>query len=47
MIIYPYEYIYAHPTPISTFKIPSRLDLNIHEVSHQKRLVVDGDITFY
>jgi hypothetical protein len=30
---HPYEYMHAHPPPISTFKRLSRLDLKIHEVS--------------
>jgi hypothetical protein len=29
---------------MSTFKRLSRLDLEIHEVGHQERLAVDGDV---
>jgi hypothetical protein len=39
-----YEYKYAHPTSISTSERLSRLDLKIHEVGHQERLAVDGDV---
>jgi hypothetical protein len=31
--------------PMSTSERLSQLDLEIHEVSHQKRLAVDGDVT--
>jgi hypothetical protein len=44
-ITHPYKHMHAHPIPISTFKRLSRLDLKIHEVGHQKRLTVDGDVT--
>jgi hypothetical protein len=30
---------------MSTFKKLSQLDLEIHEVGHQERLTVDGDVT--
>jgi hypothetical protein len=44
MSTHPYEHTHVHPTPMSTFKRLSRLDLEIHEVGHQERLVVDGDV---
>jgi hypothetical protein len=34
----------AHPTPMSTFERLSRLDIEIHEVGHQERIAVDGDV---
>jgi hypothetical protein len=43
----PYEHSYAHFTYMSTFERLSRLDLKIHEVNHQERLTVDGDVTFH
>jgi hypothetical protein len=39
---HPYEHTHVHPTPMSTFERLSQLDLEIHEVSHQEKLVVDG-----
>jgi hypothetical protein len=44
MSTYPYEHTHAHPTPMSTFVRLSWPDLEIHEVGHQERLAVDGDI---
>jgi hypothetical protein len=44
MSTHPYEHMYTHPTPMSTSKRLNQLDLEIHEVSHQERLVVDGDV---
>jgi hypothetical protein len=44
MSTHSYEYMYVHHISMSTFKRLSRLDLEIHEVSHQERLAVDGDI---
>jgi hypothetical protein len=41
---HPCKYNHAHPTPMSTFKRLSQLDLEIHEVGHQDRLAVDGDV---
>jgi hypothetical protein len=32
---------------MSTFKRLSRFDLEIHEVGHQKCLIIDGDVTSY
>jgi hypothetical protein len=43
----PYEYTYAHPNPMSTFKRLDRLGLENHEVGHQERLAVDGDVTYH
>jgi hypothetical protein len=39
-----YELMHIYPTFISIFKRLSQLDLDIHEVDHQKRLVVDEDV---
>jgi hypothetical protein len=39
-----YEYIYAHPIFMSIFERLSQLDLEIHEVDHQKCIAVDGDV---
>jgi hypothetical protein len=39
-----YEYIYTHTISISISERLKRLDLEIYEVGHQKRLTVDGDI---
>jgi hypothetical protein len=44
MSTYLYEHIHIHPTFISTSERPSQFDLEIHEVGHQDRLIVDGDI---
>jgi hypothetical protein len=44
MSTHQYEYTHVHPTPISTSKRLSRLDLEIHEVGHQERLTVDEDV---
>jgi hypothetical protein len=32
---------------MSTFEKRSRLNLEIHEVDHQERLAVDGDVASY
>jgi hypothetical protein len=40
----PYEHMYAYPTSMSISKKLRQVDLKIHEVSHQERLPVDGDI---
>jgi hypothetical protein len=45
MSTHPYEYTYVHSTPMSTSKRLSRFDLEIHEVSHQERLTIDGGVT--
>jgi hypothetical protein len=47
MSIHSYEYTHAHSTPMSTSKKLSRFDLEIHEVGHQERLAVDGNIAFH
>jgi hypothetical protein len=44
---HPYEYKHTHPTPMSTSKKLSRFNLEIHKVSHQEHLTVDGDIVFH
>jgi hypothetical protein len=41
---HPYKHTHVHLTLMSTSKRLSRLDLEIHEVGHQERLAVDGDI---
>jgi hypothetical protein len=38
------EHAYTHFTPMSTLERLSRLNLEIHEVGHEERLAVDGDI---
>jgi hypothetical protein len=43
MSTHPYEHTHAHPTPMSTFERLIQLDLEIHEVSHQERITIDGD----
>jgi hypothetical protein len=40
-----YKHTHAHPTPMSTSERLSRFDLEIHEVGHQERLTVDGDVS--
>jgi hypothetical protein len=45
MITHSYEHAHVYPTPMSTFKRLDRLDLEIHEVGNQKRLVVDRYVT--
>jgi hypothetical protein len=39
-----YKYTHVYLIPMSISEKLSRLDLDIHEVSHQERLVVDGDV---
>jgi hypothetical protein len=34
---------HTYPTSINTFERLSRLDLEIHEVDHKKRLAIDED----
>jgi hypothetical protein len=41
---HPYKHIHAHHTPISTFERLSRLNLDIHEVGYQERLIVDWNV---
>jgi hypothetical protein len=47
MCTYLYKYIHAHTTLMNIFERLSRLDLEIHEVGYQERLIIDGDIVFY
>jgi hypothetical protein len=44
MSTHPYKHMHAQPISMSTFERLSRLDLEIYEVGHQKRLTVDGDV---
>jgi hypothetical protein len=39
-----YEHTHTHRIPISTSERLNRLDLEIHEVGHQERIAVDGNI---
>jgi hypothetical protein len=36
--------MHAHPTHMNIFETLSRVDLEIHKVSHQKYLTVDGNV---
>jgi hypothetical protein len=47
MSTYLYEYTYAYSTLINTSERLRQLDLEIHEVDHQKRLAVDRDVASY
>jgi 5-formaminoimidazole-4-carboxamide-1-beta-D-ribofuranosyl 5'-monophosphate synthetase len=47
MSTHPYKYTYTHHIPMSTSERLKRLDLEIHEVGHQERLAVDGDVACY
>jgi hypothetical protein len=47
MSIHPHEYMHAHSILMSISERLSRLNLKIHKVSHQERLVVDGDAAFH
>jgi hypothetical protein len=42
-----YKYTHAHPTLMNNFERLSRLNFEIHEVGHQVRLAVDGDVVFH
>jgi hypothetical protein len=44
MNTYLYEHTHTHSNPMSTSERLSRFDLEIHEVGHQERLTVDGDV---
>jgi hypothetical protein len=44
MITHSYKYMYIHPTHMSTSERLNHLDLEIHEVSHQEHLAVDGNV---
>jgi hypothetical protein len=37
-------YTYAHYSYMSIFERLSRIDLEIHEVDHQERLIIDEDV---
>jgi hypothetical protein len=45
MNTHPYEYTHIHSILMSISERLSRLDLKIHEVSHQERIAIDGDVT--
>jgi hypothetical protein len=40
-------HIYTHYISMSTSERLSRFDFKIHEVDHQERLAIDGDVTSY
>jgi hypothetical protein len=42
-----HSYEHTHTIPMSTSERLSWLDIEIHEVGHQERLVVGGDIVSY
>jgi hypothetical protein len=42
-----YSYEHTHTISMSTSKRLSWLDIEIHEVGHQERLAVGGDIVSY
>jgi hypothetical protein len=44
MNTHPYKYIYIQSTSINTSERLNRLDLEIHKVGYQERLIVDGDV---
>jgi hypothetical protein len=47
-MIFLYEHTsHVHPISMSTFERLDQLDLEIHEVGHQERLVIDADVTFH
>jgi hypothetical protein len=41
---HPYEHTHAHHISLSNSERLSLLDIEIHEVGHQERLTVDGDV---
>jgi hypothetical protein len=47
MSTHPYEHTHVYSTPISTSERLSRFDLKIHEVGHQERIAIDGDVASY
>jgi hypothetical protein len=47
IITYPYEHTYIHLTSMSTSERLSRFDIEIHKVSHQRRIAVDRDVASY
>jgi hypothetical protein len=44
MSTHPYKYTYTQIIHMSIFKRLSRFDIEIHEVGHQERLIIDGDV---
>jgi hypothetical protein len=42
-----YEYTYVHPISISISERLRRFDFEIHEIDHQERLGINGDITYH
>jgi hypothetical protein len=44
MSTHPYEHTHTHPTLMSTSERLSQFNLEIHEVGHQERLAVNGDV---
>jgi hypothetical protein len=44
MSTHPYEHTHAHPNSMSISERLSWLDLEIHEISHQERIAVGGDV---
>jgi hypothetical protein len=44
MNTYLYEHTHTHSNLISTSERLSQLDFEIHEIGHQERLAVDGDV---
>jgi hypothetical protein len=42
-----YEYTHAHPISMSISERLRRFDFEIHEIGHQERLTIDGDITYH
>jgi hypothetical protein len=44
MITHPYKYTYSHHISMSTSERVSRLDIEIHKVDHQERIVVNRDV---
>jgi hypothetical protein len=45
MSIHFYEHTYTQPIPMSTSERLSQLDLKIHEVDYQERIIINEDIT--
>jgi hypothetical protein len=41
-----YKYTHVYTTLMIISEILNRIDLEIHKVGHQERLVVDGDVAF-
>jgi hypothetical protein len=47
MNTHPYRYMHVHPTPMSTSERLDQVDLEIHEIVHQKCIVIDEDIVYH